>query len=578
MILKKERKNESQKAVREKRPEQPKEKTPKEPLRNKKRASGKAVYILMALGFLMGTVLCCYGGSLLVKGSLNRFSEDIMMQMTQQNQMEAEAAIAAVEKMITNWANMIRSGQHTSRDRILESVEQGAKILDCQRLFLMDEDGYFYASTGRTELIPIYQSYLQQTEENTRIFCHKNENNEDLLLVCARVRPFTSEQVTFVGVLAEFMPQTVFAAMSEQSGEEKTAACILDHEGRTIAQYGSESVLRRLDSAKIPGYSSPVLLKRDILDGNELRLNCTLEGKKYLLLSKKMEGREWVYTALCPMDDMFPQAGRVTAGFLIISVLVFVGAVFVFVLFVRLGVQRRRADRAQLETQKQNAQLEKLQQANQKQQAFLEQISHDIRIPLNSVIGFSSLAAHHVQEPEQVMRYLDKVVESARQLLGHLERGLGHGDAIVEPATLNATVEKPVTLEGRRILVVEDNALNREIASEILMEAGMLVECAEDGQQAFQHIMIAKPGYYDLVLMDLQMPVMDGCEATRVIRRMRNKYLAEIPILAMTASTSDADQKKAKEAGMNGYIKKPIDIQTLLWAIQNALRLSREKE
>ena len=134
--------------------------------------------------------------------------------------------------------------------------------------------------------------------------------------------------------------------------------------------------------------------------------------------------------------------------------------------------------------------------------------------------------------------------------------------------------ERPVNLAGKRVLLVEDNRLNREIAADILTECGMLVETASNGREGFQKLSLSQPGYYNVVLMDIQMPVMDGCEATKTIRRLRSKMLAEIPIIAMTAGVSDEDKKKAFDAGMDGYVEKPINISKLLRAIQTALKRS----
>jgi len=111
-----------------------------------------------------------------------------------------------------------------------------------------------------------------------------------------------------------------------------------------------------------------------------------------------------------------------------------------------------------------------------------------------------------------------------------------------------------------RILLVEDNELNQEIASSILTEAGFAVEIADNGQIALDMLQDARPGHYDLILMDVQMPVMDGYTATRAIRALGDRRLATIPILAMTANAFEEDRKEALHAGMNGHIAKPIDI------------------
>ncbi|MBE6913379.1 MAG: response regulator [Ruminococcaceae bacterium] len=119
-------------------------------------------------------------------------------------------------------------------------------------------------------------------------------------------------------------------------------------------------------------------------------------------------------------------------------------------------------------------------------------------------------------------------------------------------------------LRGKRILLVEDNELNREIARDILEEHGMLVEEAEDGGVAVKMVAEVGPYYYDIVLMDVQMPYMDGYTATAVIRELSDGDYSELPIIAMTANAFEEDKRKALEAGMNAHLSKPIVIQTFL--------------
>ena len=124
---------------------------------------------------------------------------------------------------------------------------------------------------------------------------------------------------------------------------------------------------------------------------------------------------------------------------------------------------------------------------------------------------------------------------------------------------------------GKCILLVEDNELNSEIAVEILNEYGFLVDTAENGAEAVEKVKNSKPGNYDLVLMDVQMPVMDGYEATKQIRALDNPALAGITILAMTANAFDEDKKKALECGMDGFLSKPIVIEELISILQKNL-------
>ena len=124
---------------------------------------------------------------------------------------------------------------------------------------------------------------------------------------------------------------------------------------------------------------------------------------------------------------------------------------------------------------------------------------------------------------------------------------------------------------GRRVLLVEDNALNREISREILSDAGFLVEEADDGDAAVEKVRWSAPGHYDLILMDVQMPRMDGYEATRRIRALPDPQLSHIPILAVTANAFAEDRQAALEAGMDGHIAKPVSVQALELAIARLL-------
>ena len=131
--------------------------------------------------------------------------------------------------------------------------------------------------------------------------------------------------------------------------------------------------------------------------------------------------------------------------------------------------------------------------------------------------------------------------------------------------------EKNADFKGKHILLVEDNELNREIAQEILQEYGFLVDSAENGAVAVEKVSTAAPGSYDLVLMDVQMPIMDGYTATRKIRALDDPARAKIPILAMTANAFDEDRRNALESGMDGFLSKPIVIDDLVQELHKIL-------
>ncbi len=140
-----------------------------------------------------------------------------------------------------------------------------------------------------------------------------------------------------------------------------------------------------------------------------------------------------------------------------------------------------------------------------------------------------------------------------------------------EETTDSDADQKSTVLHTGRILLAEDNELNQEIAAAILNEAGFSTEIASNGQLAVDMLKNSEPGYYRLVLMDIQMPVMGGYEATRIIRNLENKELASVPILAMTANAFEEDKQEALRCGMNGHIAKPIDIEKLFETLNQVL-------
>ena len=119
--------------------------------------------------------------------------------------------------------------------------------------------------------------------------------------------------------------------------------------------------------------------------------------------------------------------------------------------------------------------------------------------------------------------------------------------------------------------MVEDNELNREIAQELLEDDGFIVETAEDGETAIVMIRRSDLDYYDAVMMDIQMPGIDGYEAARSIRKMFDVQHAQIPIIAMTANAFEEDMEKARSAGMNAYIAKPVEPETIRSVLEHVI-------
>ena len=131
--------------------------------------------------------------------------------------------------------------------------------------------------------------------------------------------------------------------------------------------------------------------------------------------------------------------------------------------------------------------------------------------------------------------------------------------------------ENMEALEGRRVLLVDDNELNREVMKEILVGHGLIVEEADDGSKAIAAVKEKEPGYYHFIVMDIEMPVMDGYDATERIRKLPNRIRANVPIIALTANTRPEDRERAIAVGMDDFLAKPVSSARLLSSLMKFL-------
>lgn len=198
-------------------------------------------------------------------------------------------------------------------------------------------------------------------------------------------------------------------------------------------------------------------------------------------------------------------------------------------------------------------------------------LSHDIRTPLHIIIGCADLADKYADDPDNRRRYIEVIKLSGQYLLEKFEQmnqsaaADGTADDLNDYYLTHAesgSVDE-YNFTGKRILIVDDMELNREIAGEIVKLAGAEAEYAGDGAACLDLIRRSPAGYYDLILMDISMPALDGIEATGYIRHLSDPVKANIPIVAMTANVSEKDRRNAFEAGMNGFAEKPIDTRKL---------------
>ena len=188
-------------------------------------------------------------------------------------------------------------------------------------------------------------------------------------------------------------------------------------------------------------------------------------------------------------------------------------------------------------------------------------ILRDIRAALYTIGGNTDIAAKNLKNTARVSECLRKIRTTNKQVEALLNDAVtGQEPAADRPAESVTTASfNPEAVRGHRVLVVDDNQFNREIARDTLEDNGLIAEECSGGIECLEKIKNAPAGYYSCILMDVQMPDMDGLEAARHIRAIPNRAKAGVPIIAMTANAFDEDRRKSFEAGMDAHLIKPVD-------------------
>ena len=247
---------------------------------------------------------------------------------------------------------------------------------------------------------------------------------------------------------------------------------------------------------------------------------------------------------------------------------------------------------------------EQAREASEAKTRFLFNMSHDIRTPMNvfvcedTGIGMASEYLPHIfdefsREHTATENKVSgtglglSIVKSFVELMNgriHVESKPGKGTKFTVEIPLELASEGDICKKelpeqtfmtdkniGKRILLAEDNELNAEIAMELLKEKGFLIDWVKDGQECFDKLEEADEGYYDLILMDIQMPILNGYDTTAKIRQMESPKKASTPIVAMTANAFEEDIAMAQKVGMNGFIAKPLDAEKMFTILKQSI-------
>ncbi len=204
--------------------------------------------------------------------------------------------------------------------------------------------------------------------------------------------------------------------------------------------------------------------------------------------------------------------------------------------------------------------------------AFLSRMSYAISTQMSDIQGYIRILKQNIHDEEIILKTVNKI-ERSNEMLGEISSYLSDFSTILCETEAQDAEQENICgdYRGKRILLVEDNEFNSQIAHFILEDMGFEVEDAEDGSVAVDKLLDAEDGYYDLILMDILMPNMDGYEATKAIREQQRTKIAGLPIIAMTANVFQEDRDKCMAAGMNGYVAKPLDAAILAEEMKKVL-------
>ena len=202
--------------------------------------------------------------------------------------------------------------------------------------------------------------------------------------------------------------------------------------------------------------------------------------------------------------------------------------------------------------------LEKKLEAANKVDEFRKKSLRDLRTELNSAVGYAELCRRHGSQMDLYLNNLGIVHGNMERTISFaLGESFNDETDVIDDAQIDA-------LQGKRVLLVDDNQLNREILEEVLLDHGLYVEKTNNGKEALSAVKEHDPGYYQFVLMDIEMPEMDGYEATLRIRKLPNRIRANIPIIALTSNAVSENRDRAFAVGMDGFLVKPINTSRLL--------------
>ncbi|MCM1308746.1 MAG: ATP-binding protein [Butyrivibrio sp.] len=709
---------------------------------------------------VLSLVLAVFIGTAILYSVVTNKVIDLSVQAMNELTLHDETSI--LKSLEYRWNTLAGIGEECRQTKcqtiseLLELLNLKESGIDCIDLALVDEDDNIYFGSMFTSTDENITSFCQNEKERFAVrydgVGHSVESRNECLLLGVRVKPFTVEEKTFTHIVCRYHINTLGGELKIDCYDGEGYSSVFDSDGSYIVNLNRSHSVGDRDNffADIEKYRlEDGMTMEDIkarLEKNEaVTISFKTEKGRELMRITPIEDVDWYFVMSVSRSVFERQSMSLMRIVLLIFIAMGSAVVLVLLLVLRSRQSAAQARRDQKHREELNEALNMAESANRAKTTFLNNMSHDIRTPMNAIIGFTNLASKHLEDTNLLKSYLEKIGQSSAHLLSLIndvldmsriesgkvvieekpenladiiqnvrnivqtdiqskqielyidadnvtdediycdklrlnqillnllsnamkftpaggsvslrliqkesqsegrasyefrvkDTGIGMSPefaaTIFEPFTreqtatvsgiqgtglgmsitknivdmMNGTIEvqsekdkgtefiinlsfrlldepkegtrvsaseeaekEEVSFKGRRLLLVEDNELNREIATELLSEWGFLIETAENGGEALEAVKTSEAGYFDAVLMDIQMPVMNGYEASRAIRALDNEKLANILIIAMTANAFEEDKQAALEAGMNDHVGKPIDIPALLNTLRKYL-------
>lgn len=706
------------------------------------------LYSAAALTMIAATVFILYQ-----QVSKNIINTNIatMNEVALHDSMAVESVINERWSLLEALGDDLRYERFATTKDVLAELRQGRHFVNAKMLVLVDDKGTVYRSTGLIgdkDDAKIAQELGNKEKRIVKRYDYVSPNyvqfNQEYLLVGVKLKPFTVEGTTYTHLAALIRVRDIEKNLSVQSYQGEGVGYVIDTNGYYVVNiYRSHNFMTRenffddIKGRSFSNYGSVEEIKAELAKGTQSFATTMKKDNDRIVVFRNMDIPDWYFVSVAPKAVFDEQTNQLVAIFgIVCGILLLVVLAFIVWLF---RTHKAAADGKLKLEQKHKAELSEAlvlaEKANRSKTVFLNNMSHDIRTPMNAIMGFTALAASHIEDKQAVQGYLAKIAKSSQHLLSLIndvlemsriesgavtiheakenlaelinslrdmlqadikakqmhfvvdmsevqheyiicdklrldqvlinltsnalkyteaggtislrivekqgkeagravyefrvrDNGIGMGEEFVktifEPftreqtstvsgiqgtglgmsiaknivemmgGTISVTSEEHkgsefiVTLEfklaepdakpaskagqsavqkfdfaGKKVLLVEDNELNREIATIILSEVGFVITPAVNGREAYEKVLGGEAAAYDVVLMDIQMPVMDGYAATKAIRGIPDMAKAKVPIIAMTANAFMEDKMAAMAAGMNGHIAKPISLQKL---------------